>query len=39
MLSWYDRQGHRYLTAEERAEQLAQYLQSRSIDPDNLPSE
>jgi hypothetical protein len=39
LLSWYDRQGDRYLTAEERAEQLAQYLRSRGIDPDNLPSE
>lgn len=46
LLSWYNRQGDRYLTAEEqvqqertRAEQLAQYLRSLGIDPDNLPSE
>ncbi len=39
-------QGDRYLTPEEqaqqertRAEELAQYLRSRGIDPDNLPSE
>ncbi|MCC5616334.1 Uma2 family endonuclease [Nostoc sp. CHAB 5836] len=46
LLSWYDKQGDRYLTSEEqaqqerlRAEQLAQYLRSLGIDPDNLPSE
>jgi Uma2 family endonuclease len=53
LLSWYDQQGDRYLSAEEqaqqerqraeqerqRAEKLAQYLRSRGIDPDNLPSE
>ena len=44
-LSWYDQQGNRYLTAEEKAEQekqraehLAQYLRSLGIDPDNLPN-
>ncbi|OCQ99967.1 hypothetical protein BCD64_02480 [Nostoc sp. MBR 210] len=39
LLSWYDEQGTRYLTAEERAEKLAQHLRSLGIDPDNLPSE
>ena len=53
LLSWYDSNCNRYLTAEEiaqlqlaraeqertRAEQLAQYLRSHGIDPDNLPRE
>ncbi|MBU7585775.1 MAG: Uma2 family endonuclease [Nostoc sp. TH1S01] len=39
LLSWYDERGKRYLTAEEKAEQLAQYLRSLSIDLDNLPSQ
>ncbi|MDZ8055763.1 MAG: Uma2 family endonuclease [Aulosira sp. ZfuVER01] len=39
LLSWYDEKGDRYLTAEERAEQLAQYLRSVGIDPENLPHE
>lgn len=45
LLSWYDKQGDRYLTAEEialaekqRADRLAEYLRSLGIDPDNLPS-
>ena len=45
ILSWYDERGDRYLTAEEvaqqerqRAEQLAQYLRSLGIDPNNLPN-
>jgi Uma2 family endonuclease len=45
LLSWYDQKGNRYLTSEERAEQerqraeqLAQYLRSLGIDPNNLPS-
>ncbi|BAY20355.1 hypothetical protein NIES2100_00960 [Calothrix sp. NIES-2100] len=38
LLSWYDENGDRYLTAEERAEKLAQYLRSVGIDPENLPS-
>jgi Uma2 family endonuclease len=52
LLSWYNQQSDRYLTAEEqaqislsraeiertRAEQLADYLRSLGIDPDNLPS-
>lgn len=45
ILSWYDQRGDRYLTADEvvqqerlRTEQLAQYLRSLGIDPDNLPS-
>lgn len=45
LLSWYDERGTRYLTSEEqaeqeriRAEQLAQYLRSLGIDPDNLPN-
>jgi Uma2 family endonuclease len=44
-LSWYDERGDRYLMAEEiaqqekqKAEQLAEYLRSLGIDPDNLPS-
>ncbi|NMG06612.1 Uma2 family endonuclease [Brasilonema sp. UFV-L1] len=44
-LAWYSQQGDRYLTADEvvqqerlRAEQLAQYLRSLGIDPDNLSS-
>ncbi|ARV62966.1 hypothetical protein BZZ01_10690 [Nostocales cyanobacterium HT-58-2] len=43
-LSWYDQQGNRYLTdaeqvqqERERAEQLAQYLRSLGVDPDNIP--
>ncbi|MBN3887780.1 MAG: Uma2 family endonuclease [Nostoc sp. JL31] len=36
-LSWYDEQGNRYLTAEEKAEKFAQHLRSLGIDPDNLP--
>ncbi|KAF3887747.1 MULTISPECIES: Uma2 family endonuclease [Nostocales] len=39
LLSWYDKKGDRYLTAEERAEQLAQYLRSIGVDPDSLPSQ
>lgn len=45
ILSWYDEQGNRYLTPDEIAqqekqiaEQLAQYLRSIGVDPDNLPS-
>ncbi len=45
-LSWYDDQGDRYFTAEERAEQeniraekLAEYVRSLGIDPDYLPIE
>ncbi|QIR38666.1 hypothetical protein HCG51_19510 [Tolypothrix sp. PCC 7910] len=45
LLSWYDEKGDRYLTPEEqaqqerqRAEQLAQYLRSIGVDPDNLPT-
>ncbi|MDF5714946.1 MAG: hypothetical protein PUP93_13935 [Rhizonema sp. NSF051] len=44
-LSWYDKSGNRYLTSDElaqlertRAKQLAQYLRSLGIDPNNLPS-
>ncbi len=58
ILCWYDRQGNRYLMAEEqadqersradqeqsradqeqsRADQLAKYLRSQGIDPENLP--
>lgn len=37
-LSWYDEQGNRYLTTEEKAEKFAQHLRSLGIDPDNLPS-
>ncbi|WP_373528281.1 hypothetical protein [Nostoc sp.] len=43
-LCWYDQQGNRYLTDGEqaqqqrqRAEQLAQYLRSLGVDPNNLP--
>ncbi|BDI19596.1 hypothetical protein ANSO36C_53980 [Nostoc cf. commune SO-36] len=36
-LSWYDEQGNRYLTAEEKAEKFAQHLRFLGIDPDNLP--
>jgi Uma2 family endonuclease len=46
LLSWYDKQGDRYFTSEEqaqqerlRAEKLAQYLRSLGIDPDNLHSD
>ncbi|MBH8565464.1 Uma2 family endonuclease [Nostoc sp. CENA67] len=46
LLAWYNQQGDRYLMPEEqaqqertRAEQLAQYLRSLGIDPDNLPSD
>jgi len=45
LLSWYNQRGDRYLSAEEqaqqersRAEQLADYLRSLGIDPDNLPT-
>ncbi|MGI8501185.1 MAG: hypothetical protein ACR2LR_08595 [Hassallia sp.] len=45
LLSWYNQRGDRYLSAEEqvqqersRAKQLAEYLRSLGIDPDNLPS-
>jgi Uma2 family endonuclease len=45
LLSWYDEQGDRYFTAEERAEQeniraekLADYLRYLGIDPDYLPN-
>ncbi len=44
-LSWYDEFGDRYLLPEEvalqekqRAEQLAEYLRTLGIDPNNLPS-
>lgn len=37
LLGWYDQQGKRYQTAEERSRQLAQYLRSLGVDPDNLP--
>jgi Uma2 family endonuclease len=37
LLGWYDQQGKRYLTAEERSRQFAQYLRSLGVDPDNLP--
>ncbi len=36
-VSWYDESGNRYLTAEEKAEKLAQHLRSLGVDPDNLP--
>ncbi|MCC5667842.1 hypothetical protein LC653_29180 [Nostoc sp. CHAB 5784] len=39
LLSWYNKQGDRYLTPEEKAEKSAWYLRSLTIDPDNLPSE
>lgn len=46
LLYWYDEKGNRYLTSEEqaeqerqRAEQLAKYLRSLGIDPNNLPSD
>jgi Uma2 family endonuclease len=38
LLSWYDEHGKRYLTPEEKAQQLADYLRSLGVDPDNLPS-
>ena len=44
LLSWYDEHRNRYLRSDEqaqqertRAEQLAQYLRSLGIDPNNLP--
>jgi Uma2 family endonuclease len=44
-LGWFDRQCQRYLTPAERAEQeqqraeqLAQYVRSLGLDPDNLPT-
>jgi hypothetical protein len=37
ILSWYDQQNKRYLTAEEKNQQLAEYLRSLGVDPDNLP--
>lgn len=41
MLTWYDAQGKRHLTAEEqerqRVERLEAYLRSQGIDPDQLP--
>jgi Uma2 family endonuclease len=41
ILTWYDAQGHRHLSAEEqerqRVEQLEAYLRSQGIDPNNLP--
>lgn len=36
ILAWYDQQGTRYLTAEERAERLAARLRSLGEDPDSL---
>ena len=46
LLSWYDERRNRYLTSDEqaqqertRAEQLAQYLRSLGIDPNNLPND
>lgn len=36
-LAWFEQSGDRYLTAEERAEQMAQYLRSLGINPDRLP--
>jgi hypothetical protein len=48
MLTWYDAQGNRHLSAEEqerlrteqerqRAERLEAYLRSQGIDPEQLP--
>lgn len=41
ILTWYDAQGNRHLTAEEQArrakERLEAYLRSQGIDPDQLP--
>ena len=41
ILTWYDTQGHRYLSAAEqerqRAERLEAYLRSQGIDPNDLP--
>jgi Uma2 family endonuclease len=41
VLSWFDRNGNRYLSEAEqervRVEYLAKYLRSLGIDPDNLP--
>ncbi|NJK52180.1 MAG: hypothetical protein HC936_03945 [Leptolyngbyaceae cyanobacterium SU_3_3] len=37
ILTWYDRQGDRYLSGEERAERLEAYLRSQGIDPNQLP--
>lgn len=36
-LAWFDQSSDRYLTAEERAERMAQYLRSLGINPDRLP--
>ncbi|RUT12217.1 hypothetical protein DSM107010_24310 [Chroococcidiopsis cubana SAG 39.79] len=36
VLTWYDLQGNRYLTAEERAERLAARLRELGEDPENL---
>lgn len=36
-LAWFEQSGDRYLTAEERAERMAQYLRSLGINPDRLP--
>lgn len=42
ILTWYDAQGDRHLSAEEQErqakERLEAYLRSQGIDPDNLPS-
>jgi Uma2 family endonuclease len=38
LLGWYSQQGARYLTAEERSQQFAQYLRSVGLDPDHLPN-
>jgi Uma2 family endonuclease len=35
-LYWYDEQGERFLTPEERAEQLTELLRERGIDPENI---
>jgi Uma2 family endonuclease len=36
MLGWFDGQGNRYLTAEERAERLAQRLRALGEDPEQI---
>ncbi len=37
LLTWFDSNGNRYLSAEERTERLEAYLRSQGIDPDQLP--
>ncbi|MEB3292727.1 MAG: hypothetical protein VKJ24_06175 [Synechococcales bacterium] len=36
ILTWFDANGDRYLSAEERAERLEAYLRSQGIDPNQL---